>query len=275
MARGFEVVRALGAYDVGQAVVVTDGRIEAVEDAGGTDAMLARVAALRRASGRLGAKPSGVLVKRPKPRQELRVDLPAIGPDTAKRAIEAGLAGIAVLAGGTLAAERGRLVSCADASGLFVQGFQDQRALDDDRMTASAPWRMARSGQRAATSSQHADAEKGANLLATLAPLMASRAAVIDRGHVLAVESGEGAGAVIARARALRQWGRRRWARRSGVVVLSNPQDLQQAVVSAGAAGLAVVAAIGQPLQDFERAAADADRLGICLIALTPSAGTT
>ena len=93
VARGFEVVRALGAYDVGQAVVVADGRIEAVEDAGGTDAMLARVAALRRASGRLGAKPSGVLVKRPKPRQELRVDLPAIGPDTAKRAIEAGLAG--------------------------------------------------------------------------------------------------------------------------------------------------------------------------------------
>ena len=111
--------------------------------------------------------------------------------------------------------------------------------------------------------------------MATLAPLMASRAAVIDRGHVLAVESGEGAGAVIARAGALRQWGRRRWARRSGVVVLSNPQDLQQAVVSAGAAGLAVVAAIGQPLQDFERAAADADRLGICLAALTPSAETT
>jgi DUF1009 family protein len=115
----------------------------------------------------------------------------------------------------------------------------------------------------------------GANLLGTLAPFMASRAVVIDRGHVLAVESGEGAGAVIARAGALRQWGRRRWARRSGVAVLSNSQDLQQAVVSAGAAGLAVVAAIGQPLQDFHHAAADADRLGVCLIALTPSAGTT
>jgi hypothetical protein len=111
--------------------------------------------------------------------------------------------------------------------------------------------------------------------LATLAPLMTSRAAVIDRGHVLAVESGEGAAAVIARTGALRQWGRWRWARRSGVVVLSNPQDLQQAVASAGAAGLAVVAAISQPLQDFERAAADADRLGICLAALTLSAGTT
>ena len=55
-----------------------------------------------------------------------------------------------VLAGGTLAAERRRLASCADASGIFVQGFQDQRALDDDRVAASAPWRMVRHGRRAA-----------------------------------------------------------------------------------------------------------------------------
>jgi DUF1009 family protein len=115
----------------------------------------------------------------------------------------------------------------------------------------------------------------GANLLATLEPFMTSRAVVVDRGHVLAVESGEGLDAAVLRAGTLRQWGRRRWARRSGVAVLSRAQDLQQAVVSADAAGLAVVAAIGQPLQDFERAAADADRRGVCLIALTPSAGTT
>ena len=144
-----------------------------------------------------------------------------------------------------------------------------------DRMTASASWRMAeRPTCRHIVSA--ADAEKGANFLATLAPFMASRAAVIDRGHVLAVESGEGARAVIARAGALRRGGARRWARRSGVVVLTqSARSAASAVVSAGAAGLAVVAAIGQPLQDFERAAAEADRLGICLIALTPSAETT
>jgi DUF1009 family protein len=118
IALGFDVVRALGAYDVGQAVVVARGRVEAIEGAEGTDAMLARVAGQRRFGGKLGAKPSGVLVKRPKPRQELRVDLPAIGPDTVRRAVEAGLAGIAVLADGTLAAETSEPVRRADAGKL-------------------------------------------------------------------------------------------------------------------------------------------------------------
>ena len=67
---------------------VRDGRIEAIEGAENTDAMLARLALQRRqGEGGVGRR-RGVLVKRPKPRQEMRVDMPAIGPRTVVRALE-------------------------------------------------------------------------------------------------------------------------------------------------------------------------------------------
>ena len=84
-----------------------DGRVLAVEAAEGTDRMLTRLAEAgdRRAAGRY-------LVKGPKPGQELRIDMPVIGPRTVELAAEAGLAGIAVEAGRVLAAERAELVDC-------------------------------------------------------------------------------------------------------------------------------------------------------------------
>ncbi len=272
VARGFEVVRALGPFDVGQAVVVAHGRIEAIEDAGGTDAMLARISAGRRAGRAGGQGRSGVLVKRPKPGQELRVDLPAIGPDTARRAADAGLAGIAVLAGGALAAERAALRDLADASGLFVQGFRDREG--GAPVEEPAPWQMATLGRRRPDAQQAADATKGAGVLAALVPLTASLGAVVARGHVLALESGEGVEALLARAAGLRQWGRRRLSRRSGVAVLSASADLAQVIPAAAAAGLAGLAVAGHPRPARERAAAEAaDRLGLFLAALTLPAG--
>lgn len=120
IAAGFDLVAALGNFDIGQAVVVSGGRIEAIEGAEGTDRMLRRVAEARAARGMTGR--GGVLVKRPKPGQDLRVDLPAIGPDTITRAAEAGLAGIAVEAGRVLVAGRAETVRRADAAGLFLIG---------------------------------------------------------------------------------------------------------------------------------------------------------
>lgn len=269
VALGFEVVRALGPYDVGQAVVVAKGRLEAVEGVAGTDAMLARVAAARR-GGAQGGKPSGVLVKRPKPGQELRIDLPAIGPGTIARAVDAGLAGIAVLAGGALAAERAELVRRADEGHLFVQGFRDRDGAGAGRASGPEHWRFAALGRLRPNARQRADAAKGAGLLAALAAFGASRSAIVDRGHVLAVESGEGSADLIAGAGTLRQWGRRRWARRSGVAVLSDPSDLQPSLVSAAAAtGLAALALVGQPPGAAAQAAiAEADRLGVAVVAL-------
>jgi len=116
---GFKVARALGEYDIGQGAVVARGYVLAVEAAEGTDAMLTRCRDLNRWGFK---KRQGVLVKMPKPGQDLRLDMPAIGPRTVELAAEAGLAGIAVAAGGVLLADEQQIVERADALGLFLYG---------------------------------------------------------------------------------------------------------------------------------------------------------
>ena len=118
--RGITVVRALGAVDVGQACVVQQGVVLAVEAAEGTDAMLSRCGALAR-PGR-----GGVLVKLVKPGQDRRADLPTIGPDTVRAAVGAGLRGVAFEAGGTILADRAAAVAAADAAGIFLLGLDPQ-----------------------------------------------------------------------------------------------------------------------------------------------------
>lgn len=118
---GFEVIRALGRLDIGQAAVVAKGRVLAVEAAEGTDAMLTRCAEIRR-QGRSHGVRSGVFVKAPKPGQEQRIDMPTIGPETIRRAAAAGLSGVAVAAGHVLIADRQRTVDAAKTGKLFLFG---------------------------------------------------------------------------------------------------------------------------------------------------------
>jgi len=120
IAVAFRVVAALGRLDVGQAAVVVNKRVLAVEAAEGTDAMLARCAEFR--SGIQRRDLSGVLAKAPKPGQEERVDLPTIGPETVQKAAEAGLTGIAVATGRVLIADRAATIAAADRLGLFLIG---------------------------------------------------------------------------------------------------------------------------------------------------------
>lgn len=123
IAIGARAARQLGALDIGQAAVVVNGRVIAVEAAEGTDGMLRRCAELR-ASGRARWQDgSGVLVKCVKPQQDLRVDLPSIGERTVELAAGAGLGGIAVDADRVLCAGRDRLIARADEAGLFVIGI--------------------------------------------------------------------------------------------------------------------------------------------------------
>ena len=112
--RGIAVARALGALDVGQAVIVQQGHVLGVEAAEGTDELIERCGRLR-----LDGK-GGVLVKIAKPGQDRRIDLPTVGPATVRIAAAAGLRGIAVEAGGALVVDRDAVVRAADASGLFV-----------------------------------------------------------------------------------------------------------------------------------------------------------
>jgi len=113
----------LGELDIGQAAVAVGGRVVALEGAEGTDAMLQRCADLKQ-QGRIRAKGrAGVLVKTAKPNQDLRVDLPAVGPRTIDLAVAAGLAGIAVEAHGALIAEREETIEKANAVNLFLIGI--------------------------------------------------------------------------------------------------------------------------------------------------------
>jgi len=98
---------------------VAQGLCLAVETLPGTDAMLDFVAL----HARLRPDPSGargVFYKAPKLGQDRRIDLPALGPETIRRAAAAGLAGVAFEAGGVLLLDRAATIAAAEAAGLFL-----------------------------------------------------------------------------------------------------------------------------------------------------------
>jgi DUF1009 family protein len=119
IAAALTLLETLSPYDIGQAVVVARQRVVAVEGPEGTDRMLRRVAALRRSWFRR-VREGGVLVKAAKRGQDLRVDMPTIGPRTVTEARRAGLSGIAVGARSTLVLDRAETVRAAERAGLFV-----------------------------------------------------------------------------------------------------------------------------------------------------------
>jgi DUF1009 family protein len=126
IALGMSLLRDISRYDVGQGAVLVDERVMAIEGPEGTDRMLGRVRRLRRSWSFVRAPAAGALVKSPKHGQDLRIDLPAIGPLTAARAAKAGLRGIAVAAGATLILDREETVRAVDRLGLFLVGVASQ-----------------------------------------------------------------------------------------------------------------------------------------------------
>lgn len=128
IARALTVIAALGPFDVGQAAVVADNHVLALEAAEGTDNLLGRIVDLR-LQGRIATPPGvGVLVKAPKPGQDRRFDLPAIGPQTVENVARANLAGLAVAAGSTIIAEAGEVVAAADRAKIFLVGVRQEAA---------------------------------------------------------------------------------------------------------------------------------------------------
>ncbi|TQD33613.1 LpxI family protein [Rhodobacter capsulatus] len=118
-ARAAEIVAALGAVDVGQGAVVARGLCLGVEALPGTDALLDFVAAHR---GLVPMPKAGVFFKAPKPGQDRRIDLPALGPQTVARVAAAGLCGIVFEAGGVLLLDRAATIAAAEAAGIFLWG---------------------------------------------------------------------------------------------------------------------------------------------------------
>ncbi|MFD2182898.1 LpxI family protein [Rhodoplanes azumiensis] len=122
IALGLDLLAATSPFDVGQAVVVADRYVLAVEAAEGTDRMLARVAELREVGRIKLPRGVGVLVKAPKIGQDRRFDMPTVGPRTVDGVARAGLAGLAVAAGGVILAEPQEIARRAEAAGVFAVG---------------------------------------------------------------------------------------------------------------------------------------------------------
>ena len=122
--RAAEIINVLGRYDIGQGCVVCDGLVLAVEAQEGTDQMLKRCASLPEEVRGTPDKPRGVLVKRPKPEQERRIDLPTSGVSTVEHIAAAGLEGLALEAGAALMLSKSAMIETANRLNVFIFGFK-------------------------------------------------------------------------------------------------------------------------------------------------------
>jgi DUF1009 family protein len=115
--KGVEIATELGKMDVGQAVVVQQGLVLAVEGIEGTDKLIERSKDYHRKGV------GGILVKLRKPQQDMRVDLPTIGPKTIESAYKAGLRGIAIHSGNALIVDLEKTIELANKNKIFVIGI--------------------------------------------------------------------------------------------------------------------------------------------------------
>ena len=119
-----EVIHRLSSLNIGQAAVVRGGVAVAVEAMEGTDAMLKRAVSLLQF--KKGQERRGVLVKLPRPHQDMRIDLPTIGPQTVESAAAAGLAGIALMENQALIVHKKETSDLAKKTGLFIRVLSAQ-----------------------------------------------------------------------------------------------------------------------------------------------------
>lgn len=255
IARATSLIEALGAFDIGQAVVAGPEHILAIEGVRGTDALLGDVAI--HLTGRPDLKAS-VLVKRAKPGQEMRVDLPTVGPRTVSKADAAGLAGIAVGAGETILLERAEMIREADAARIFVQGMPSSAAVvgrPAEAQGAAEDAPLAVLARTAPTPFDRRDVAVARRLLPVLRRHGTGRAVVVAGEHILGIAAAVPADRMVAALGRRSHWGRRVMRSRIGTLVL----DLAPLPAEEGSA---------VDLLSFEvfKAALDAGLAGICCL---------
>jgi hypothetical protein len=118
IAYGRAIAKQIAGLDIGQTIVVADRACVAVEAMEGTDATIERAASL--SNGR-----RLVVVKVSKPHQDMRFDVPVVGPETIQVMRRANASALAVDAGKTLLFERQRLLQEADEAGIAIVGVED------------------------------------------------------------------------------------------------------------------------------------------------------
>jgi DUF1009 family protein len=113
VAAGWEVAKQMGGMDIGQTITIKDGTVIAVEAIEGTDACIDRTGTLCRRGG-------WTLVKVSKPQQDMRFDVPTIGPQTVRRVAQAAGTAIAIEAGKTILVEREATLKLATDLGISI-----------------------------------------------------------------------------------------------------------------------------------------------------------
>ena len=111
------ILHQMGALDIGQGVVVEGGHVLGIETLQGTEALLDFVATTQSS---LRSSQGGVLVKRPKAHQDMRVDVPTIGPQTLQQVANAGLSGLVISPENVLVLEREKTIFLAKSLGIFI-----------------------------------------------------------------------------------------------------------------------------------------------------------
>ena len=273
IAIGAGVLAALGDLDVGQAIVVADGHVIAIEGVDGTGRMLVRLAAAapHNAVGR-----RGVLVKAPKVGQELRVDMPAIGPDTVSDTAAAGLTAIAIAAGQVLILDRAELERRASDTGVAL--YILPLGIERREATETEVFHLRQCGRVMPTPADIADIRTCVEITGRLVPFNTGAAAAVVRGHVLAIAAAETFPAFAARVTQLRQWGSVRLPSPRGALVVrsgsaAGPVEINALlphIVEANLAGIAIVQTGDQTHAISASAIADADTAGRFVVEARP-----
>ena len=115
MEYGLAMARQIGGLDIGQTVVVKNRAVLAVEAIEGTDACIRR-------GGQLG-RGGAIVAKAAKPNQDLRFDVPSVGPDTLQAMIETGAVALVIEAGKTLVVDKQQVVALADSNGIAISAL--------------------------------------------------------------------------------------------------------------------------------------------------------
>jgi DUF1009 family protein len=120
---GYKMVKEIGRLDIGQTIIVKNRAVLAVEAIEGTDAAIRR--------GGLLGKAGAVVVKAAKPQQDVRFDMPGVGPQTLQSMIDAKASVLAIEAEKTLLVDRETVVRMADEHGIAIVAIKREVVTGD------------------------------------------------------------------------------------------------------------------------------------------------
>ncbi len=222
----FEIVDELSAFDIGQAIVVHRGEPIGIEAAEGTDGLLHKLNP-RVASG-------GTLVKATKPNQELRADLPTIGPRTIEAAAALKLSAVAVEAGRSVIAQRATTTLNAEEAGICIVGIN---RTPRHSLTNVAPTDEDRSLEhRVLNASPNRQAWVNETILAArvlsrITKWKSQAAVCTSRQRVLSIALGDEVNEIVNNKSQIRQWSDRSGRHRDAAIAFAHAEAITPSIL--------------------------------------------